>query len=60
MGKIINYGLVCRDEIVYFTQDVNELIANGYQPYGAPYSHEFADVLWHYQAMVKYAEEVKE
>lgn len=54
MKKIIEYGLVCRNEIVYFTKDVNELIKAGYQPYEAPFGMVSNEVVWHYQAMVKY------
>lgn len=57
--KIIDYGLVCRNQIIYFTRDINDLINIGYQPYGDPYSHYVDDLMWHYQAMVKYECEVR-
>lgn len=52
--KIVDYILVATDDLVEFVDDVQENIANGYQPWGSI----FVDVNYQYsQAMVKYEEE---
>lgn len=61
MSKIIKYGLIYRDDHDDFTEIINKLIQQGYQPYGNTFMAKDPinnDSCYH-QAMVKYEPMIK-
>jgi hypothetical protein len=59
MFKILEYKLVRNGDLKLFTEDVNKLIKEGWQPLGSVGVAGVGGTVFQAQAMVKYGEKIE-
>ena len=60
MFKILEYKLVRNGDVRMFTEEVNQLIKEGWQPFGSVAVAGLGGTVFQAQAMVKYGEKMDE
>ena len=54
--KIVDYRVIAANFYALLGREVSDMIKQGWQPYGDPYSTVYQGSNNHYQAVVKYEE----